>query len=111
MFFKYNPNMSPTRRPERPPEDPLNPKPLEGQNSPENGEEMTLRPSSLADYVGQQRLKENLKISIEAAKLRKEPLDHILFCGPPGLGKTTLSHIIAHEMGVSIHSPSGPAIE
>lgn len=71
----------------------------------------SLRPRRLADYVGQQKIRESLMISIEAARIRKEPLDHILFYGPPGLGKTTLSGIIANEMNVGIKVTSGPAIE
>lgn len=73
--------------------------------------ESSLRPSRLDDYIGQQKIKEKLKVYIEAAKNRKEPLDHCLFYGPPGLGKTTLSNIIANEMGVNIKVTSGPAIE
>ena len=73
--------------------------------------ESHLRPQMLADYVGQEKAKETLKIYIEAAKARKEPLDHVLFYGPPGLGKTTLAGIIANEMGVGIKITSGPAIE
>ena len=73
--------------------------------------EKGLRPSSLDQYVGQEKAKNNLKIFIEAAKSRNEPLDHVLFYGPPGLGKTTLSSIIANEMGVNIKITSGPAIE
>ena len=73
--------------------------------------ELTLRPQSLADYIGQKKVTDNLKIFIEAAKLRNEPLDHVLFYGPPGLGKTTLAGIIANEMGVDIRITSGPAIE
>jgi len=71
----------------------------------------TLRPKRLTDFVGQPRIKDNLSIAIAAAKQRAEPLDHHLLYGPPGLGKTTLAHIIAHEMGVSIRLTSGPAIE
>lgn len=71
----------------------------------------SLRPKSLNEYIGQDKVKENLSIYIEAAKKRGEPLDHVLLYGPPGLGKTTLSAIIAHEMGVNIRVTSGPAIE
>ncbi len=73
--------------------------------------EKGLRPESLEQYVGQSKAKNNLKIFIEAAKSRNEPLDHVLFYGPPGLGKTTLATIIAYEMGVNIKVTSGPAIE
>ncbi len=79
-----------------------------------NGEinqETNLRPQRLEDYIGQGSTKENLKIFIEAARLRQEPLDHVLFYGPPGLGKTTLAGIIANELGVDIKITSGPAIE
>ena len=69
------------------------------------------RPNTLDEYIGQAKHKENLKVFVEAARRRREPLDHILFCGPPGLGKTTLAHILAQEMGVTLHATSGPAIE
>lgn len=78
---------------------------------PEDGEEQTLRPRTLSEFIGQPKVKETLGLFIEAARSRKEPLDHVLVYGPPGLGKTTLAHIIAREMGVSIRVTSGPAIE
>ncbi|MCD8127620.1 MAG: Holliday junction branch migration DNA helicase RuvB [Clostridiales bacterium] len=73
--------------------------------------EYTLRPQRLQDYIGQEKAKGNLDVFIQAAKLREEPLDHVLLHGPPGLGKTTLAGIIAHEMGVNIRITSGPAME
>ncbi|MGR3309293.1 MAG: Holliday junction branch migration DNA helicase RuvB [Candidatus Brocadiales bacterium] len=75
------------------------------------GFEVTLRPQQLCDFIGQEQVKENLRIYIEAAKKRGEALDHILFSGPPGLGKTTLSYIIATEIGVTIKTTSGPVLE
>ncbi len=73
--------------------------------------DLSLRPSKLQDFIGQEKLKENLSIFIQAAKKRKEPVDHILFFGPPGLGKTTLAHIIAKEMEANIKTTSGPVLE
>jgi len=73
-------------------------------------DDLTIRPTSLQSFVGQTQLKSNLKVFIEAAKMRSEAVDHILFYGPPGLGKTTLSRIIAHEMGVNIKTTSGPML-
>ena len=79
--------------------------------TPEDEGEGSLRPKTLAEYIGQEKAKGNLSIFIQAAKMRGEPLDHVLLHGPPGLGKTTLSGIIANEMGVNIRITSGPAIE
>ena len=73
--------------------------------------ETSLRPRHLDEYIGQDKVKDNLRIGIEAAKQRGDPLDHVLLYGPPGLGKTTLANIIASEMGVSVRTTSGPAIE
>ena len=85
---------------------------IDPANTPEEKDfDRTLRPKSLAEFVGQEKIKEILDISIQATKLRKEPLDHILFYGPPGLGKTTLAHIISNELGVEVKVSSGPVLE
>jgi Holliday junction DNA helicase RuvB len=73
--------------------------------------ESTLRPRVFSEYVGQTKITDNLKVFVEAAKQREEALDHVLFCGPPGLGKTTLAHVIANELEVNLVSTSGPAVE
>ncbi|MAQ16143.1 MAG: Holliday junction branch migration DNA helicase RuvB [Sandaracinus sp.] len=73
--------------------------------------EISLRPKSFEDFVGQEKLKDNLRVMVEAAAKRGDPVDHVLFCGPPGLGKTTLAHILAEERGVELHSHSAPALE
>lgn len=83
-----------------------------GSTGPEDERlEGSLRPRTLGEYIGQEAIKQNLQIAIEAAKQRGDVLDHLLFCGPPGLGKTSLSHIIAREMDVHIHATTGPVIE
>ncbi|MEA4947493.1 MAG: Holliday junction branch migration DNA helicase RuvB [Oscillospiraceae bacterium] len=78
---------------------------------PEDNAEASLRPRKLSEYIGQKKAKDNLDVFINAAKMRKEPLDHVLLHGPPGLGKTTLAAVIANEMGVNMRITSGPAIE
>lgn len=88
------------------------PRVISPENTAEDGDiELTLRPQTLHEYIGQEKVKENLAVYIEAAKRRGEPLDHVLLYGPPGLGKTTLSGIIAHELGVNLRVTTGPAIE
>lgn len=77
----------------------------------EESDDLSIRPERLGEFVGQVNVKESLKIAIEAAQKRDEPIDHILFSGPPGLGKTTLAHIIARELGADIHTTTGPVLE
>jgi len=84
---------------------------VDGNSQSDDRLDQSLRPANLAELIGQQAIKDNLGILIGAARQRGEPLDHVLFYGPPGLGKTTLAHILANEMGVSIKITSGPAIE
>lgn len=79
--------------------------------SEESVVELSLRPQRLSEFIGQQKVKESLQISIDAARARREPMDHTLFYGPPGLGKTTLGELVARELGVNIRSTSGPALE
>ena len=80
--------------------------------TPEDSDlEGSLRPRTMAEYIGQQKAKENLRVFIDAARMRGEPLDHVLLYGPPGLGKTTLAGVITNEMGGNMRTTSGPAIE
>jgi len=92
---------------EEAPKRPVAPEPL-GDDA---GFDRALRPRNFAEVVGQRELLDNLRVFVQAARQRQEPLDHVLFCGPPGLGKTSLAHVIAHELGKRIHVTSGPALE
>lgn len=89
----------------------MNDRLIDSELKPEDIFDKSIRPVSLDEYVGQEKIKENLRIFIQAAKMRNEPLDHVLLYGPPGLGKTTLAHIIANEMGSNIKTATGPSIE
>ena len=80
-------------------------------SSQEEAIERALRPKHLAEYIGQEKIRAQLEVFIDAARHRRESLDHVLLFGPPGLGKTTLSHIIAHELGVNLRQTSGPVLE
>jgi Holliday junction DNA helicase RuvB len=88
------------------------PRPVDGATQGDDVRfDRALRPQTFDDYVGQQKHKDNLRVFVEAARRRGEPLDHLLLCGPPGLGKTTLAQILAHEMGVELHMTNGPVVE
>ncbi len=83
----------------------------ESESGQDQGQEQNLRPAFMGEYIGQRKVKENLSLFMEAARKRGDSLDHVLLAGPPGLGKTTLAHIIAHEMGTQIHTVTGPNVD
>ena len=83
---------------------------VSGANQRNDRENIALRPKYLVDMVGQDRVRENLKIILDAAKMREEPVDHVLFYGPPGLGKTSLAHVISNEMDANIRVTAGPQL-
>ena len=84
---------------------------LSGQKGREDEQELTLRPQHLDEYIGQEEIVANLRVFLQAARERNEPVDHVLLSGPPGLGKTTLASLVAREMGTQLRTTSGPAIE
>lgn len=82
-----------------------------GPRDEERGDEVALRPRQFDEFVGQEKIKENLRIFVEAATRRAEPVGHVLLCGPPGLGKTTLARLVAEQRGSHLHETTGPAVE